>query len=74
MPTMNGLAHSPKPASAFMKCPICSTVLFRQGNESAGGFYLDDNAYYFEIVEDGKTVTVENEPERALSMRRRSAL
>ena len=21
------------------------------------GFYLDDNAYYFEIVEDGKTVT-----------------
>ena len=25
------------------------------------GFYLDDNAYYFEIVEDGKTVTVENE-------------
>lgn len=25
------------------------------------GFYLDDNAYYFEIVEDGKTVPVENE-------------
>ena len=25
------------------------------------GFYLDDNAYYFEITEDGKTVTVENE-------------
>ncbi|HCS33985.1 MAG TPA: TonB-dependent receptor [Clostridiales bacterium] len=25
------------------------------------GFYLDDNAYYFEITEDGKAVTVENE-------------
>ena len=25
------------------------------------GFYLDDNAYYFEITEDGKTVTLENE-------------
>ena len=25
------------------------------------GFYLDENAYYFEITEDGKTVTVENE-------------
>ena len=25
------------------------------------GFYLDDNAYYFEITEGGKTVTVENE-------------
>lgn len=25
------------------------------------GFYLDGNAYYFEITEDGKTVTVENE-------------
>lgn len=25
------------------------------------GFYLDENAYYFEIVEHGKTVTVENE-------------
>ena len=25
------------------------------------GFYLDGNAYYFEIVEDGKIVTVENE-------------
>lgn len=24
-------------------------------------FYLDDNAYYFEITENGKTVTVENE-------------
>lgn len=27
-------------------------------------FYLDDNAYYFEITEDGKTVTVENEAGR----------
>lgn len=25
------------------------------------GFYLDENAYYFEIVEDGKIVIVENE-------------
>lgn len=25
------------------------------------GFYLDSNAYYFEIIEHGKTVTVENE-------------
>ena len=25
------------------------------------GFYLDSNAYYFEIIERGKTVTVENE-------------
>lgn len=25
------------------------------------GFHLDDNAYYFEITEDGKTATVENE-------------
>ena len=25
------------------------------------GFYLDGNAYYFEIIEDGKIVTVENE-------------
>lgn len=25
------------------------------------GFYLDENAYYFEIIENGKTVTVENE-------------
>lgn len=25
------------------------------------GFYLDENAYYFEITADGKTVTVENE-------------
>ena len=28
------------------------------------GFYLDDNAYYFEITEDGKTVIVENEAGR----------
>ena len=25
------------------------------------GFYLDENAYYFQITEDGQTVTVENE-------------
>ena len=29
--------------------------------KSPEGFYLDSNAYYFEITEHGKTVTVENE-------------
>ena len=29
--------------------------------KSPEGFYLDGNAYYFEITEDGKIVTVENE-------------
>ena len=34
---------------------------FVKETKAPEGFYLDDNAYYFEIVEDGKTVTVENE-------------
>lgn len=34
---------------------------FVKETKTPAGFYLDDNAYYFEIVEDGKTVTVENE-------------
>ena len=34
---------------------------FVKETQAPEGFYLDDNAYYFEIIEDGKTVTVENE-------------
>ena len=34
---------------------------FVKETKAPAGFYLDDNANYFEIVEDGKTVTVENE-------------
>lgn len=34
---------------------------FVKETKAPEGFYLDDNAYYFEIVEDGKIVTVENE-------------
>ena len=34
---------------------------FVKETKAPEGFYLDNNAYYFEIVEDGKTVTVENE-------------
>lgn len=34
---------------------------FVKETKAPDGFYLDDNAYYFEITEDGKTVTVENE-------------
>ena len=34
---------------------------FVKETKAPEGFYLDDNAYYFEITEDGKTVTVENE-------------
>ena len=34
---------------------------FVQETKAPEGFYLDENAYYFEIVEDGKIVTVENE-------------
>ena len=34
---------------------------FVKETKAPAGFYLDDNAYYFEITEDGKTVTVENE-------------
>mgnify|MGYP000526371137 FL=1 len=34
---------------------------FVKETKAPDGFYLDENAYYFEITEDGKTVTVENE-------------
>lgn len=34
---------------------------FVKETKAPEGFYLDDNAYYFEITEGGKTVTVENE-------------
>ena len=34
---------------------------FVKETKAPEGFYLDGNAYYFEIAEDGKTVTVENE-------------
>ena len=34
---------------------------FVKETKAPEGFYLDDNAYYFEITENGKTVTVENE-------------
>ncbi|MEQ2512256.1 SpaA isopeptide-forming pilin-related protein [Faecousia sp. CLA-AA-H192] len=34
---------------------------FVKETKAPEGFYLDENAYYFEIAEDGKTVTVENE-------------
>ena len=34
---------------------------FVKEHQAPEGFYLDENAYYFEITEHGKTVTVENE-------------
>lgn len=34
---------------------------FVKETKAPEGFYPDDNAYYFEITENGKTVTVENE-------------
>lgn len=34
---------------------------FVKETKAPEGFYLDDNAYYFEIVEDGKIVPVESE-------------
>jgi len=34
---------------------------FVKETKAPEGFYLDGNAYYFEITEDGKIVTVENE-------------
>ena len=37
---------------------------FIRETKAPEGFYLDDNAYYFEITEDGKIVTVENEAGR----------
>lgn len=37
---------------------------FVKEQQAPEGFYLDENAYYFEITEHGKTVTVENEAGR----------
>ena len=73
MPTMNGSAHSPKPASAFMKWPICSTadILSRKRKRRMASAWM--KRYYFEITEDGKTVIVENEAGKALSTRHRPA-
>lgn len=34
---------------------------FVKETQAPEGFYLDENAYYFDIAEHGKTVTVENE-------------
>jgi uncharacterized surface anchored protein len=34
---------------------------FVKEQQAPEGFYLDENSYYFEITEHGKTVTVENE-------------
>lgn len=34
---------------------------FVKETKAPEGFYLDESAYYFEIIEHGKTVTVENE-------------
>lgn len=34
---------------------------FVKETKAPEGFYLDENAYYFEIIENDKTVTVENE-------------
>lgn len=34
---------------------------FVKETQAPEGFYLDENAYYFEVTEHGKTVTVENE-------------
>ena len=34
---------------------------FVKETKAPEGFYLDENTYYFEIIENGKTVTVENE-------------
>ena len=40
---------------------LCYGGYFAKEAQAPEGFYLDENAYYFEITEDGKTVTVENE-------------
>ena len=42
-----------------MLAEATTTEISRQ--KAPEGFYLDENAYYFEITENGKTVTVENE-------------
>ena len=37
---------------------------FVKEQKAPSGFYLDENAYYFEITEHGKTVIVENEADK----------
>ena len=40
---------------------LCYGGYFVKETKAPEGFYLDEHAYYFEITEHGKTVTVENE-------------
>ena len=40
---------------------LCYGGYFVKEAKAPEGFYLDENIYYFEITEHGKTVTVENE-------------
>lgn len=40
---------------------LCYGGYFAKETKAPEGFYLDENAYYFAITEDGETVTVENE-------------
>ena len=40
---------------------LCYGGYFAKETTAPEGFYLDENAYYFAITEDGETVTVENE-------------
>ena len=40
---------------------LCYGGYFAKEAQAPEGFYLDENAYYFAITEDGETVTVENE-------------
>lgn len=40
---------------------LCYGGYFVKEAKAPEGFYLDENVYYFEITEHGKTVTVENE-------------
>ena len=40
---------------------LCYGGYFVKEAKAPEGFYLDENVYYFEITERGKTVTVENE-------------
>ena len=40
---------------------LCYGGYFIKETKAPEGFYLDEHAYYFEITEHGKTVTVENE-------------
>ena len=40
---------------------LCYGGYFAKEAQAPEGFYLDENAYYFAIITDGETVTVENE-------------